>query len=111
MTLLPPTDPESFADIGPGIWESIGYKVQDSLPLYVPRLASPSWIIFVLCFELEQIGDHIYYTNGGYSYSKCGLGFALAQSIKKFILCGQISCSLILFWENLVKNISIPKIG
>ena len=44
MTLLPPTDPESFADIGPGIWESIGYKVQDSLPLYVPRLASPSWI-------------------------------------------------------------------
>ena len=52
MTLLPPTDPESFADIGPGIWESIGYKVQDSLPLYVPRLASPSWIIILNVFEI-----------------------------------------------------------
>ena len=43
----------------------------------------PHRIIF-LCLELEQIGDHIYYTNGGYLYSKCGLRFALAQSINFF---------------------------
>ena len=40
-----------------------------------------------LCFELEQIWDHIYYTNAPHFYSKCGLGFALAQSIKKIWFC------------------------
>ena len=40
------------------------------------------------CFELVQIRDHIYYRNGGHLYSKCGLRFALAQKIKKMILCG-----------------------
>ena len=29
-----------------------------------------------LCFELQQIRAHIYYSNGGHLYSKCGLGFA-----------------------------------
>ena len=57
MTLLPPTDPESFADIGPGIWESIGYKVQDSLPLYVPRLASPSWIKYQVNDSTDDNAD------------------------------------------------------
>ena len=41
-----------------------------------------------LCFELEQIWDHIYYTNAPLFYSESGLRFALAQSIKNLILCG-----------------------
>ena len=32
ISQLPPTIPESFAEIGPAIWESIGYKVQDLHP-------------------------------------------------------------------------------
>jgi len=45
-------------------------------------------IIFFLCLESEQIREHIYYANSPHLYSKCGLRFALAQSIKKNILCG-----------------------
>ena len=30
ISLLPPTNSESFAEIGPAIWESIGYKVQET---------------------------------------------------------------------------------
>ena len=37
------------------------------------------------CFELEQIRDHFYYRNGQFFYCKCGLGFALAQSIAELI--------------------------
>ena len=37
ISLLPPTNPESFTEIGPAIWESIGNKVQDSHPPYVPH--------------------------------------------------------------------------
>ena len=40
----------------------------------------PPRIPMLLCFELEQIRDHIYYRNGGHLYSKCDLRFALAQS-------------------------------
>ena len=37
------------------------------------------------CFELEQIGDHFYNRNGQFFYCKCGLGFALAQSIAELV--------------------------
>ena len=40
-----------------------------------------------ICFELDQIWDNIYYTNTPHFYSKCGLRFALAQSIKYFWFC------------------------
>ena len=34
-----------------------------------------------LCFELEQIRDHFYYTNFLFFYNKSGLRFAVTQSI------------------------------
>ena len=40
---------------------------------------------FSLCFKLEEIRDHFYYTNGGYFSIKSGLGFALSPSITKFL--------------------------
>ena len=69
---------------------------------------APHRIKFFICFELEQIQDHIYYKNGGHLYSKCGLRFALTQSIKKF---DSVWAHRNNFWENLVKNIFIHKIG
>ena len=35
-----------------------------------------------LCFKLEQIRDHFYYTNGGHLINESGLRFAISQSIK-----------------------------
>ena len=43
----------------------------------------PPRIPILLCLELEQIRDYIYYTNAPHFYSKCDLRFALAQSIAK----------------------------
>ena len=40
-----------------------------------------------LCFELDQIWAHIYYTNGPHFVNKCGLRFGLAQSIAKLGFC------------------------
>ena len=48
---------------------------------------------------------------GGHLYSKCGLGFALAQSIKKLFCVGTLFMCTFHFWENFVKNSFIPKIG
>ena len=42
-------------------------------------------ILTRLCFELEQIRDHIYSRKIAHFYSKSGLGFALAQSIAELI--------------------------
>ena len=59
----------------------------DSFRLYniVPK---SSWVTIrsSLCFELEQIRDHFYYTNFKFFYNKSGLRFALAQSIANFLL-------------------------
>ena len=39
---------------------------------------------FILyCFELQQIRDHFYYTNGGHLYGKSGLRFAVTQLYMK----------------------------
>ena len=38
-------------------------------------------IRILLCFELQQIWDHFYYTNAPHLYSKSGLRFAVTQSI------------------------------
>ena len=46
------------------------------------------------CFDLEQIRDHFYYTNGGYLYSKSGLRFAVTQSIVLCPLPGQYRIEL-----------------
>ena len=54
----------------------------DSFTLYniVPK---NSWVTIEtsLCFELEQIQDHFYYTNFLFFYNKSGLRFAVTQSI------------------------------
>ena len=66
-------------------------------------------IIIFLCLELEQIRDHIYYTNSPHLYSKCGLRFAPTQSIKKFILCGHFSCALFISGRILSKTFAYLK--
>ena len=46
-----------------------------------PRARAKSgWITIrnLLCFELEQIRDHIYYTIRGHLYSNCGVQFVVA---------------------------------
>ena len=42
--------------------------------------AKSGWITIrnLLCFELEQIQDHIYYTFRGHLYSNCGVKFVVA---------------------------------
>ena len=71
-------------------------------PKTVLRRFSQKWFLWAhpeskffqifLCFELEQIWDHINYTNAPHFYRKCDLRFALAQSIAEFwfcvVLCG-----------------------
>ena len=64
-----------------------------------------------ICFELEQIRDHNYYKNASHFYSKCGLRFALAESIKKCDSVWGLWVHRNHFWENLVKNSFILKIG
>ena len=38
-----------------------------------------------LCLEILQIWGHLYFTNAPHLYSKSGLGFAISQSITKFL--------------------------
>ena len=89
------------------------FRYENVFDKVLPDMVSmcPHRINFFLCFELEQIRDHIYYTNATHLYSKCGRRFALAQSITKIILLWHFSCAIFNFWEKLVKNIFIPKIG
>ena len=59
------------------------FKSKNIFDKVLPEMVSvcPPRIPMLLCFELEQIRDYIYYTNAPHFYSKCDLGFALAQSI------------------------------
>ena len=59
------------------------FKSKNSFDKVLSEMVSvcPPRIPILLCFELEQIGAHIYNINGGHLYSKCELRFALSQSI------------------------------
>ena len=41
-------------------------------------------ITTLLCFELQQIWDHFYYTNDPHLYNKSGLGFVLTHCPKNY---------------------------
>ena len=47
------------------------------------------------CFELEQIWDNFYYRNVQFFYCKCGLRFALAQSIAEFSILTAVFVSIL----------------
>ena len=71
----------------------------------------PDRIIFFMLWARANRRPHLLYKYP-HLYCKCGLRFALAQRIIFFLFCVWFfSCALFLFWENLVKNIFIPKIG
>ena len=52
-----------------------------------------------LCFELEQIRDHFYYTNFLFFYNKSGLRFAVTQSITMVTFYSNPA----VFWKNLLQ--------
>ena len=56
----------------------------DDVPI-VPFWQKNGWVTIrsSLCFELEQIRDHFYYTNFLFFYNKSGLRFSVTQSIAK----------------------------
>ena len=58
-----------------------------------------------------MIGQVTGYIMPPHFYSKCGFGFALAQSIIFFYSVWADSVCRNHFWEKLVKNSFIPKIG
>ena len=66
-------------------------------------------IIIFLCLELEQIRDHIYYTNSPHLYSKCGLRFALARSITKIFCVGTFHVHFSFSGRTLSKTFSYLK--
>ena len=57
------------------IFDKVLPEMVSVCPHCVPTIA------IMLCFELEQIRDYICHINAPHFYSKCDLGFALAQSI------------------------------
>ena len=83
-------------------WTEQEYSVFAEYSVYF-QILGHNYLIITKFWDLDINAPHL--------YSICGLRFALAESIKKIILCGHFSCALFLFRENLVKNIFIPKIG
>ena len=72
------------------MWETTPLKYAMTFGQFFELLRFPGksmlgWPKILLCLELEQIRDHFYYTNDPHLYSKSGLGFALTQSIAKFL--------------------------